>query len=536
MKNWNEEALDIAAFRYRLISEFVEGQAEAITQGIEEVSQKTHINNKGKEIKVSKRTLWRWVEKYKKLGFAGLIPKQRKDKGRIRAIPADILKEAARLRKELESRPTKSIIDIIERKSLVKQGDISRSTLDRHLLNMGLSRRNLGSLGEKTYRKVHTERPMELIIADFHHGPYVLIGDSARVKKARLLVFIDHYSRYIVEGRYYLHEDYEALRFGFRRVLLLYGLLVKLYIDNGPSFQSKRFHAGCESPELNIQVVHSKPYVSEGRGGCERFNKTVKEQFENEANARTEPLTLDELNAFFEAWLKERYHRDIHSETGEAPEERFHRDYLLNQAPELERIEELFRLREKRKVHKKWSTVQVQRIRYTVSPALKGLKVFVLYDPFDPDYVLIERDGHIIERAYPQKLGEEPEQPKDKPPEDPWEPTDYLELLRQDYEKRVQDELKSLDLRPQQVSKELSLPDLRKFFEHCRDSLLSDLEQREIEKFFRKFRPIEPETARQCMKTIERKLGKALHIKVYIDELGDALILARTKNNKGENK
>jgi type II secretory pathway predicted ATPase ExeA len=44
-------------------------------------------------------------------------------------------------------------------------------------------------------------------------------------------------------------------------------------------------------------------------------------------------------------------------------------------------------------VHKKWSTVEVQSVRYAVEPSLRGRKVHVLYDGFDPSYVLI---AHLV--------------------------------------------------------------------------------------------------------------------------------------------
>ena len=70
-------------------------------------------------------------------------------------------------------------------------------------------------------------------------------------------------------------------------------------MDNGAAFQASRFHAACET--LDIKLVHSVPYRSEGRGVIERFNRTLKEQFEAEVREREEPLTLDELNAYLDA-------------------------------------------------------------------------------------------------------------------------------------------------------------------------------------------------------------------------------------------
>ena len=61
--------------------------------------------------------------------------------------------------------------------------------------------------------------------------------------------------------------------------------------------------------KLGIDLCHSEPYVSEGRGGIERFNRTAKDAFEVEVRLLPELLTLEELNAFWRAWLEERYDR-----------------------------------------------------------------------------------------------------------------------------------------------------------------------------------------------------------------------------------
>ncbi|MFH0902455.1 MAG: hypothetical protein V2A73_17635 [Pseudomonadota bacterium] len=440
----DDHSLEIAAQRYAIIIDATEIREKGVTRAIAEaVNAEKRKKPDGDGDR--KRTLWRWLKAYREDGFAGLRRKERSDRGQIRAFDSNVLEEAAALRRANPDRATKSIIDILERSNVVAEGAICLSTLDRHLERMGLSRRRLGGLGTTTYRKIKTDTPLELMIADFHHGPYVRVGDEDKARKALLLIFIDHFSRYVPEGRYYLHEDFAALRFGFRCLLLVFGLFDLLYVDNGPSFQSARFHAGCDNEDLNIKIVHSKPYVSEGRGVCERFNRTVKEQFESEVKNRDELLTLDELNAYFKAWLAERYHKDIHSETGEAPAERFAKHAPpIRPAPDLSRIEELLRLRQRSKVHKKWSTVQVQGTRYVVDPALRGRHVYTLYDPFDPAYVLVEFNRKIVQRALPQKPGEIP--PSLKETNDPKNDTDYLALLRRDFEEHSRNELAAIDL------------------------------------------------------------------------------------------
>jgi transposase InsO family protein len=116
------------------------------------------------------------------------------------------------------------------------------------------------------------------------------VGPTDVARRALLCAFIDHYSRYVPEGRYYLHEDFAALRFGFRRLLAAYGLMLKLYADNGASFQAHRFHGACK--HLGITLVHSKAYVAESRGVIERYYAELATM---RSSARARPLQAHRL-------------------------------------------------------------------------------------------------------------------------------------------------------------------------------------------------------------------------------------------------
>jgi len=526
-----ERRLKIAALRYRVIAEAAENQS-GVVAAIEQAASRSYPGLGLDLVEVTPRTLWRWLEAYRDGGLLALCPKARKDHGQLRAFSPEVLERAALLRRENEQRPTKTIIDILERTKVVDKGELARSTLDRHLDQMGLSRIRLHRLGKTTYKQIRTDAPFELIVGDFHHGPYVRVGEDERASRALLLAFIDHFSRYVPEGRYYLHEDFAALRFSFRHLLLSHGCFERLYLDNGPSFQASRFHAACSHKTVDIQLVHSKAYVSEGRGVIERFNRTIKDQFESEVKARDELLNLNELNAYFEAWLSERYHRDVHSETGEAPVDRFiGTPARLRTAPELALVEELLRLRCRRTVHKKWGTVAIDGIRYVVDPAMRGRRVYALYDPCDLAYVLIEYDGRIIQRALPQKPGEAPpELPKTSAAKGT--KTDYLAILRTDHEKRTQVELSALKLRTDTEQPELPLVDLFALVEGCRGTRLPDRDRIEVAALFRKLQPIDPEVARTAFDSIRRRLGTALHLRVYLDAFITALVRQRTKGGK----
>lgn len=519
----DDHALALAAFRHRCLVAALEAEGEEILPVLKAAARQARTDPAGRARTVSVRTLARWLAAYRRGGLLALCPQRRKDHGTLRAIPPDLFARAQALRRQKPARPTKTIIDILVRQQHVAPHAVARSTLDRHLARQGLSRHMLRSLGQQTFRRIETTAPFELVVADFHHGPYVRTADGP-LRRALLGAHIDHFSRYLPEGRYFLHEDYAALRFGFRRLVTAFGLPVTYYVDRGSAFQATRFHAACDT--LGIRLVHSAPYQSECRGVVERFNKTVKEQFETEVRGREEPPTLDELNAFFEAWLAERYHRDVHSETGEAPRDRFQRTALLRPAPDLAQVDELLRLRERRRVHKKWATVEVLATRYVVDPALRGRKVDVLYDPFTPESVLIVCDGRVVQRAGPQRPGAIPPAPL-PPPLSP--PTDYLALLRADYERRTQHELAALRLRTLPARAELALDDLVTLLTACRGTTLTAAEQSRAAGCWRQLRPIDRDAARRALAAAQRHLGPAVHLDLYLEALTTHVVRQRTR-------
>ena len=104
----------------------------------------------------------------------------------------------------------------------------------------------------------------------------------------------------------------------------------------------------------------------------------------NPAGAGTSICGLDELNALFTSWVQIVYHRTTHSTTGQTPLSRWDtgwQDRQPNQ-PGLDLIAEAFRWSAHRKVTKT-ATVSLHSNTYQVDPLLAGMKVELIYDPFD---------------------------------------------------------------------------------------------------------------------------------------------------------
>ena len=541
MPTFDDRPLAVAAFRFHLIAAALEAEGEGVVAELQKVAASVHWTPDRREVRVSMATLWRWLALCRQGGMLALQPKPRQDKGALRAFPQAILDHAVRLRQEGPKRSTRTILKIMLAQKVIEPKQVSRATLDRHFDRVDMSRKRQGTLAKKTFRRIRTDAPMELVITDFHEGPHVRDGPEDQIRRTKFSGFIDHYSRAILEGRYFLTEDFVALRFGLRRLLGIHGRPQKLFLDNGGAYRSLRLGAGCAA--LGIHLVHSQPYVAESRGAIERYNRTLAEQFEYEVNLKPATPTLEELNAWLQAWLAESYHRDIHSETGQSPLERFSQKPAAGgPAPPLETVEEYLRIQETRTVHRQWSTVAIGGVRYVVSSELRGRKVRVLYDPSDPAYVLIATaKGGVLQRATPQVPGELP--PGPMPAQEghagPASHTDYLGLLLAEHEQHKRAELNALRLYAQPYP-ELDLPGLVAHLEVCRGVPLSDAERSSAAAFRRRMKPLDPDEARRALEGARRRLGPGLHLSEYLQVLESHLVRTRavtpTTPPKGDRK
>ncbi len=141
------------------------------------------------------RTLWSWWSAYKQGGLEALVPGSRK--GAVREMTPELLAAAIAARKEVPSRSTETIIDLLELKGTVTPGKLKRSTLDRHLAAAGCSRRMLKTLGNKVFTRLLFEHPNDFWIGDYHEAPILWVPEKKSYKTVHLSAFVDHFSKLV---------------------------------------------------------------------------------------------------------------------------------------------------------------------------------------------------------------------------------------------------------------------------------------------------------------------------------------------------
>lgn len=343
----------------------------------EAAAQRWHEPPGGEPRKLSARTIEGWYYAFRKGGFHALYPEVREDRGKSRAIGAEVAELIVRAKREKPRRSIRRIIRMMERAGVVPPKELHRSTVHRLLAAAGISHRPLrGPAAER--RSFIVAHAGDLWIGDALHGPRVLAPDGQQ-RKAYLLSQIDCATRYVPSSYFALSEGAAAQEHGFRQAVEVAGPPRTYYVDRGAAYVATSLQLICA--ELEVHLLHAGVQDAEAKGAIERWHRTWREEVGDELGDRV--LTLDELNAIHAAWLSEEYHARKHDTTGRVPREHWLSELpYLRTLPRHKKLEELFLHREHRTVRKD-GTVRFQGRLLEVRAELTGQEVELRFDPSD---------------------------------------------------------------------------------------------------------------------------------------------------------
>lgn len=369
---------EVALFRFGVISDLVGGirlEAGDFEKLLARKAQQKYSIPYSAKTSISVSTIRRWVWAYLKSNrnFKSLQPKDRKDSGDIRCMDSETASILLNLKKEMPNAPLKVLIKTLKKRNPTEAAlSLSESTLYRFFKQ---NEARQGHLKPKTdRRRFEAETTNDIWQSDVMHGPKVEVEGKSR--KTYLIAFIDDHSRLITHAQFYLAENLQTYLNALQQALSLKGIPRKLYVDNGSAFRSKQLELICAS--LGISLVHSEPYIPEGRGKIERFFKTVRSSY----LSMFKEGNLEALNLGFSLWLDEDYQNQKHQATSQTPQKRFmtHLE-LLRSAPH--DLHDYFRHRVKRKVSKD-RIVSLNRLAFEAPAMLIGEQVDVWFHPEEP--------------------------------------------------------------------------------------------------------------------------------------------------------
>jgi putative transposase len=386
---WRRE---IGLFRYTLVRAAADPALSSAERGrlVRALAAREHAGPDGRSVRVARGTLDEWIRAYRASGFEALVPRPRRVSPRT---PARVLELAIALKREHPDRTAAQVHAIM----LATGESVPHvRTLQTHLARAGLNIRADGRTPSKVFGRFEADAPNELWTGDGLHGPRL----AATGRRAVLVAFIDDHSRLLVGWRWVRGEDVFGLEAALRPALMARGIPRAVLVDRGSAFVSSQLLRACAV--LDARLIHASPRAATTKGKIERFFRTVRDQFLVELEHRDD-LELAELNRLFGAWVEVVYHRRQHSETGQAPLERF----AAIGAPVLPtpaRLREAFLWSETRTVTKT-ATVSLHGNDYEVDASLVGRRCELLFDPFDLTAIEVRHQERAFGHAIPVHIG-----------------------------------------------------------------------------------------------------------------------------------
>lgn len=509
-------------FRYRLIAplldpDLMRGDKKAIFKAI---SEKAHHLPSGKEVKFSQETIRSWYKRFRKFGFEGLETKSRRDIGKSRAVPEQIIRKACDLKIEVPQRTISKVIDILERENIIEKDKLKKSTLHRIFQQHHLTSRVPKEKGY--WQRFQAEFPNDLWQSDEMAGPYLIDPNNPDRKiRTKLLGWLDDSSRVITHAQFFFDAKLPNLEHCLRKGIQKMGLPKKIYVDNGSIYSSKHLASICA--HLGIHLMFARPYSPEGKGKIERFWGYLRSSFLPEVSP-SNITTLGQLNEAFRAWLELMYQRKVHSEIKAKPIEVFmaHKDKI--RYPSDEELKEAFLYEDNRNVHKD-CTFQLMGNYYEVMPALKGHKIQIRFDPDELEVVKVYLAGDFFQQA---KILRMPPQRRKKHIEQ--SPQTHTGI---NYLKRLVDEhqnLKDALLFGPKVTSDnrFTMTNLLSILQR-KGFHLTDFEKKEIQKYFDNYGPFDRELTSKTLENIVKLKGTKQHISFYLEKIVE--VQQKGKNN-----
>lgn len=288
---------------------------ESFSRALKQVTMSPPLAADGRKVSFSERTLRRWVSSYRRAGFDGLMPMDRRMKTASRVLENDFI---SYIHREKSMDQEASIPELMRRanEENVAIGTNSRTTVWRAVKRLNLPIFAAKAPENTSMRRFAYPYALQMALTD---GVYFRAG-SRRVKRVAM-VLLDDASRFALAGVVGFSETTELFLGLVWLSLTRHGPFANLYADHGSGFSSD--HAALVFARLEIPLIHGTVAYPEGRGKIERFNRTLRADFLRGLEGVLD-TSLEHLQLRLNHHLEHVYNKSPHeSLDGMTPEQKF---------------------------------------------------------------------------------------------------------------------------------------------------------------------------------------------------------------------
>lgn len=386
--------------RYHVVSEVtarvLAGMSEALA--IRDVIRLPHADLRRRSLRLTERTVYRWLRAYRNQGLEGLEDRPRQKVRDSAVLPPTLVRF---LVQEKKCDPKASVPELIrrarERGHIGEQEPVDRTTVWRACKRLGLPLTRPSRRRDQDMRRFAYSQRMLMVLAD---GKRFRAGIQ-RLKRV-CVTFIDDATRYVLGTLVGTGESTEVFLRVFHQVILDYGMMRAVFVDNGGGFISDDTRA--VTARLHLSFIYGTAGYPEGHGKIERWHRTLWDQllraFDHNPEIDPDPAALTlRLNH----WIQHRYNHTPHEALKlKTPAERWAKDERDLVYPDRAWLDACFTLTFARRVSND-NVISLDGVLYELPRGHAGSTINVTRDLLDPGVLSILHHGRLV-RIHPVNL------------------------------------------------------------------------------------------------------------------------------------
>lgn len=369
-----KQAQDIALLRFSLIAPIIQGAlaGESIAAYCRRIAASPVRRPDGTEFRYAPTTLEKWTADYRKSGLEALMPKERSDKGSVRALSAECIEAIFGIKEKYPRLGAAQIHQRLLADGLIT-GQVSVRTVQRFVKQQGLKGARGGAVKD---RKAFEEAYFGAMwMADTCYFPYITEDGVAR--RTYLIAIVDDHSRLAVGATLYYGDTACNFQKTLKRAVATYGIPNKLYCDHGPSYQNSQLPFICAA--MGTALIHAPVRDGAAKGKIERMFGTFKTRWLHGLDT-AKLLSLEEFNRALADYVRI-HNTTVNSGTGQTPMDRFMATRQRIKTPQSHAwLDECFMNRVRRKVRND-ATLSIQKIQFDAPMHFMGQTVEIRFLP-----------------------------------------------------------------------------------------------------------------------------------------------------------
>jgi transposase InsO family protein len=385
-KTW-DRAREMAVFKYSVIAPLLQGTySDASKIAYCRRAAKDPLKRPdGSLFLYDPKTLMTWAQRYAKGGLDALVTQERCDKGFVRQLSADCIREIYKLKEKFPRLNATQIYDRLIELGLVST-NVSVRTVQRFIkanqMKTGVP------VAEGKDRKAFEEEYFgDMWMADTCYFPY-LRDPKGKESRTYLIAIIDDHSRLIVGARLFWEDNPYNFQQVLKDAIATYGIPKKLYLDHGPAYENSQLRFICA--EVGTTLIHAPVRDGAAKAKVERWFLSIKTQWIYGQDMAEIP-SLEVFNQKLSDYVR-KYNLTVNSSMKEDPMSRFlaTRDHC-KMPKSREWLDECFMNRITRKVRKD-ATLSLDTQTFDVPMQFISQTVEIRYLPGKLDSAYIYSD------------------------------------------------------------------------------------------------------------------------------------------------